>query len=133
MSVPEDDYQPIIDELARFQRQAAEQAERWRRGNFTPLEPLSQPKSGPQPEGPEGADGVSDFEIKKMSYAMPISDELAMDYGLIPDTRPAPHSHTWRERARTKVQQTVRDIRWRVAAKIGGARREDIEEASWLW
>lgn len=74
-----------------------------------------------------------EFEIKKVSAHIPISNEEAMDLGLIPDTRPASPPPTRRERARTKVRGTIRDVRWWLAAKIGGARREDIEEASWLW
>ena len=68
--------------------------------------------------------------VHKMTYSMPISEDLAMEYGLIPDTRPAPTPPTRRQRARWKVRQTIWEFRWRLAAWIGGVPREDIEEAS---
>ncbi|MGP4092959.1 hypothetical protein [Nonomuraea sp. KM90] len=74
-----------------------------------------------------------EFEVKKMSAHIPISEEMAMDLGLIPDTRPAPPPPTRRQRVRAWVRGTIREVRWRVAAKIGGCSREAIEEVSWLW
>lgn len=71
--------------------------------------------------------------VRKMTYSMPISEDLAMEYGLIPDTRPAPPPPTWRQRARWKMREMTWKVRWRLAAWIGGVPREDIEEASSLW
>jgi hypothetical protein len=74
-----------------------------------------------------------EFEVKKMSAHIPISEEMAMDLGLIPDTRPVPPPPTRRQRARAWARGKVRDARWRLAAKIGGMSRETVKEESWLW
>lgn len=74
-----------------------------------------------------------EFKVTKMSTHIPISEEMAMDLGLIPDTRPAPTPPTWRQRGRTWVRGKVRGVRWWLAAKIGGMSREAVEEESWLW
>lgn len=74
-----------------------------------------------------------EFTVRKISATLPISEELAMEYGFIPDTRPTPPPPTWRQRVRAKVRHKINNLRWRVAAKIGGTSREDIEEISWLW
>ncbi|MEV1245118.1 hypothetical protein [Nonomuraea sp. NPDC049750] len=71
--------------------------------------------------------------VHKMTAQIPISEEMAWDLGLIPDTRPAPPPPTRRQRARTWVRGKVREARWWLAAKIGGTSREAIEEVSWLW
>ncbi|MEV0616168.1 hypothetical protein AB0I81_22835 [Nonomuraea sp. NPDC050404] len=73
------------------------------------------------------------YKVRKMAAHVPISEEMAMDLGLIPDTRPAPPPPTLRQRARAKVRGTIREARWRLAAKIGGMSREAVEEESWLW
>lgn len=74
-----------------------------------------------------------EFEVRRTISYLPISEEEAMDLGLIPDTRPVPPPPTRRQRVRARVQRLVRDARWRLAAKIGGMSREAVEEASWLW
>lgn len=73
-----------------------------------------------------------EFEVRKAVSYLPISEEEAMDLGLIPDTRPVPPPPTRRQRARAWVRRVVREARWRLAAKIGGMSREAVEEASWL-
>jgi len=74
-----------------------------------------------------------EYKVQKFVTHMPISEELAMEYGLIPDTRPASPPPTWRQRIHERVHRRVVDLRWRLAAKIGGTSREAIEEISGLW
>lgn len=47
---------------------------------------------------------------RKLESIMIVPNELLMDYGVIPDTRPAPPPPTWRHRWRRKWEQ------WRESA-----------------
>ena len=73
-----------------------------------------------------------EFKVARMTSHIPISEEMAMDLGLIPDTRPAPPPPTRRQRAQAWLHDRVLRVRWSLAAKIGGISREMIEEESWL-
>lgn len=75
---------------------------------------------------------MEQFEVRKMTAHIPISEEHAMDLGLIPDTRPPSPPPSWRQRARWKVAALVRPIRLRLAARIGGVSVERLEEETWL-
>jgi hypothetical protein len=72
------------------------------------------------------------FTVRKMTAYQPISEELAMEYGLIPDTRPPAPRPSWRQRARWRVAALVRPVRLRLAARIGGVSVERLEEETWL-
>lgn len=72
------------------------------------------------------------YTVRKIGYSMPISDELAMEYGLIPDTRPPAPPPSWRQRMRWQLQRAVRPVRLRLAARIGGVSRTELEEITWL-
>lgn len=53
-------------------------------------------------------DPVSPFsqvslDARKLSASIVVPDELLMDYGLIPDTRPKPPPPSWRTRLRRKL------------------------------
>lgn len=64
----------------------------------------------PPPSGflvPPGLDG--EVLMRKLSACIEVSDELLMDYGAIPDTRP-PYRPPWRTRLRWKTD------RWRTRA-----------------
>jgi hypothetical protein len=42
------------------------------------------------------------LNVRKLSAVIEVPDELLMDYGLIPDTRPKPPPPSWRTRLRWK-------------------------------
>ncbi len=56
--------------------------------------------------------------VNKIGSYMPISDELAMEYGLIPDTRP-PVVVTRRDRLRQRVRWAVARLRRRLGIRVG--------------
>ncbi len=65
-----------------------------------------------------------DFTVEKRGTIMHISDELAMDEGLIPDTRPPAPPPTLRRRirrARWAVGRRFNAARWWLGCKIAGA------------
>ncbi|MGI5286623.1 hypothetical protein ACQEVF_25245 [Nonomuraea polychroma] len=66
------------------------------------------------------------FEVKKISFHMPISEELAMEYGLIPDTRP-PVRIPWRRRIHWRIQEAIAHARLRLGARIAGVHPQDWE------
>lgn len=72
------------------------------------------------------------YNVRKIGQFVPISDELAMEYGLIPDTRPPSPPPSRRQRIRWWVARTVRPWRLAVAARIGGTTRAGMEEVTWL-
>lgn len=63
------------------------------------------------------------IEVKKIAAYFPMSNELAMEYGLIPDTRP-PVVIPWRRRVRWAAQARVRRARLRVGSWVAG---EDLD------
>ncbi|MEV4096951.1 hypothetical protein [Streptosporangium saharense] len=63
-----------------------------------------------------------------MSYSVPISEELAMEYGLIPDIRPVPPPPPRHRRLRWRLTETIARLRLRLGARIAGVRPEDWEE-----
>jgi hypothetical protein len=68
--------------------------------------------------------GDREITVIKMGGYMPISDELAMEYGLIPDTRP-PVVIPRRQRIRNRVDE----LRLRLGSWVAGVelRDEDYE------
>jgi len=51
--------------------------------------------------------------VQKFAAYIQVSEELAMDYGLIPDTRPPPPPVPWRRRLRWRVfELRERFARW---------------------
>lgn len=77
-------------------------------------------------------DDDREYTVRRFGYSMPISDELAMEYGLIPDTRPPAPRPSWRQRVRWRFQRAVRPVRLRLAARLGGVSRSELEEMTWL-
>ena len=69
-----------------------------------------------------------EITVIKMGGYMPISEELAMEYGLIPDTRP-PVVITRRQRIRWAIRRWVSNTRLRIGSWIAGVelRDEDYE------
>ncbi|WP_049562224.1 hypothetical protein [Nonomuraea sp. SBT364] len=72
------------------------------------------------------------FQVRKYVTYQRISDEEAMEFGLIPDTRPPLPPPSWRQRARWRIAAAVRPVRLRLAARVGGVSVEALEEATWL-
>ncbi|MEU8199530.1 hypothetical protein AB0C10_37675 [Microbispora amethystogenes] len=69
----------------------------------------------------------SELTVNKIGTRMPISDELAMEYGLIPDTRP-PVVITRRERIRRRVRWAVAGFRRRLGIRVGSwIANEDLD------
>lgn len=62
--------------------------------------------------------------VTKIAYTLPISREMAMDYGLIADDRP-PYVPTRRERFRWWRQARARRARMKLASWIAGFDVED--------
>ncbi|MER7126765.1 hypothetical protein [Micrococcus luteus] len=68
-----------------------------------------------------------ELRVRKISYFAPISEELLMEYGLIPDTRPAPPPPPWHRR----LCWTIARFRLRLGAWIAGVRPEEWEDG-WI-
>ena len=71
---------------------------------------------------------------RKVSAVIEVSNELLMDYGIIPDTRPKPPPLPWRARARRKIAGTVADWREQTARrayKIIAGEWPDDREGDW--
>lgn len=65
--------------------------------------------------------------VNKVGAYMPISDELAMEYGLIPDTRP-PVVIPLRERLSRRVCWAIAGFRRRLGIRIGSwIANEDLD------
>lgn len=68
-------------------------------------------------------DGYFRYEVRKHAIRMPVSTDVAMDAGLIPDTRPryVPGPPLWHWRLRAWLSDTVWAVRYRVGYwLIGG-------------
>lgn len=65
-----------------------------------------------------------EFTVHKAAGYMRISDELAMDYGLIPDTRPPVHI-PWHRRLRWRLNDRWYQLRHRIGFWIAGYTPED--------
>lgn len=63
------------------------------------------------------------FDVKYYAAHIPVSNELLMDYGLLPDTRP-PTVYTRRQHLRWAAQARVRRIRLRLGSWVAG---EDLD------
>lgn len=63
--------------------------------------------------------------VRKIGHMVQISRDLAMDYGLIPDDRPAPPPPTRRQRFRWWRQDRLRRVRMQLASWIAGFDVED--------
>lgn len=66
------------------------------------------------------------YTVRKFSAMVPMSEELAMERGLIPDTRPPVHI-PWRRRARWRVREAIAQARLRLGARIAGVNPEEWE------
>jgi hypothetical protein len=61
-----------------------------------------------------------EFMVRKLSAVVPMSEELAMERGLIPDTRPPAPPIPWSRRLRWRVDAAVAQARLRVGSRIAG-------------
>lgn len=59
------------------------------------------------------------FDNVTKSIAIPLTTEMAMEYGLIPDTRPKAHT-PWRRRMRWRFSNLWWELRRRVGLWIAG-------------
>jgi hypothetical protein len=72
--------------------------------------------------------------VRKLTGFIEVSDDLLMDYGVIPDTRPKPPPPPWRTRLRRKITATVANLRERAARrayKIIAGEWPDNGEGDW--
>jgi hypothetical protein len=69
---------------------------------------------------------ATQISYRKLSYLTSMSEDLAMDYGLIPDTRPKPPPPPWYWRLRWRVAELIANVRLRVGARIAGVNPEDL-------
>lgn len=66
--------------------------------------------------------------VMKLGVTLPVSEELLMDHGIIPDTRPPAPPIPRLRRARWAVSDWVWRQRRRAASKLAGF---DVEEDRW--
>lgn len=67
------------------------------------------------------------FEVKKYGAYLPVSEELLMEFGLIPDTRP-PVVIPLRERLSRRVRWAIAGFRRRLGIRVGSwIANEDLD------
>jgi hypothetical protein len=81
-------------------------------------------------EHPADPDAWADLPVRKLAGYIEVSDDLAMDAGLIPDTRPKPPPPSWRTRFRWKRAEW-RERAARRAYKIIAGDWPDDREDDW--
>ncbi len=73
------------------------------------------------------------IQVTKHGYYTVVPDELAMDAGLIPDTRPVIVPTRW-ERWRRARQEWIRRTRWCAGVRVGSwIAGEDLEPSEEDW
>lgn len=83
-------------------------------------------------EKPAKEAASDELRVRKIHYFAPVSEELLMEYGLIPDTRPVPPPPPWRRRLRWRLTEAVARFRLHLGARIAGVQSEEWEEDGWI-
>jgi hypothetical protein len=80
------------------------------------------------PDGESREAGAEPLIAHKLVSYIEVPNELLMDYGVIPDTRPKPPPPSWRTRFRRKREQWREQTARRAFKIIAGYWRDDGED-----
>lgn len=99
----------------------------------TPEDPITKLQKSirdgfPEADQPDGPQAEAPFlTVKGFGYALPIANEVLMDEGLIPDTRPKPELSRL-QRARWRLEARIDRWRLRLGSWIAGTDLDQQED-----